>query len=546
MRRVHCCATVFATSLGSAHPSCRLRWLKSAGGLLARLAQRRRPRPGSGRGPLRRARRAGWSARQEPDRRPGARARVALSVPSLVDDLWEDTPPRQERAALQTLVSRVRTASADGLLESTPTGYALAVPPEHTDLGLARALLERARRADAGGDPARPPKRRDCALGSVARGAGRRTRDLLHSRPNSDAPPPPCATSCCCVRARSHRMHGDPSAALADLDPLVAASPLDEAVQLERLRALDAAGRRNDALRAFGELKARLLDPLGTRPGPELVALNASLAGRRRVCGRPPVTAAPGANRSAHGPQRTDRPRVRPRRCRRPRRHLPPDHDPRRRRTRQDATRAGGREPRRAHPGGGRASSWRACARATTSLSPSRRPSASGRHGPPGPATTRARSIDLRSRILGVLERTRDSAHRRQLRAHRRRGRRVGRGHPRLDDDRARARHQSRTRSRSAPSTCIRSIRSERPVADRHRPVDAGVGRPVSLGPAVALFVERARAARPGRRAARSMPWHGSATGSTGCRSPSSSPPHASARCRSTRSSAASATGSRS
>lgn len=45
-----------------------------------------------------------------------------LSVSSLVADLWDDAPPRQERAALQTLVSRLRTSSADGLVESTPGG----------------------------------------------------------------------------------------------------------------------------------------------------------------------------------------------------------------------------------------------------------------------------------------------------------------------------------------------------------------------------------------------------------------------------------------
>ncbi|MCB2572821.1 hypothetical protein KQ718_16665, partial [Listeria monocytogenes] len=75
-------------------------------------------------------------------------------VAALVEDLWDDAPPRQERAALQTLVSRVRTSSADGLLESTPAGYALAAAADSTYLGLARILLERARAAREAGDPA--------------------------------------------------------------------------------------------------------------------------------------------------------------------------------------------------------------------------------------------------------------------------------------------------------------------------------------------------------------------------------------------------------
>ena len=178
-------------------------------------------------------------------------ARGSVSVPSLVEDLWDDAPPRQERAALQTLVSRVRTASADGILESTAAGYALAVPPEHTDLGLARALLERARAAEQERDPARAANDATAALAlwrgdpgaelgdtplasELERAAGAVRSELLQ------------------LRARSHREEGDNAAALADLDPLIAASPLDEGLQRELLLTLDAAGRRNDAIRAFG------------------------------------------------------------------------------------------------------------------------------------------------------------------------------------------------------------------------------------------------------------------------------------------------------
>jgi predicted ATPase/DNA-binding SARP family transcriptional activator len=203
-------------------------------------------------------------------------ARGPVSVLSLVEDLWDDAPPRQERAALQTLVSRLRTASADGILESTAGGYALAVPPEHTDLGLARALLERARAAERVEDPARAANDAVAALA------------LWRGDPGADLGETPLASELhraagsvhselLLLAARSHRAAGDTSAALADLAPLLAASPLDEGLQRELLLTLDAAGRRNDALRAFDDFRSRLREALGTRPGPELVALNAAL-----------------------------------------------------------------------------------------------------------------------------------------------------------------------------------------------------------------------------------------------------------------------------
>ncbi len=65
---------------------------------------------------------------------------TASSVQTLVDDVWDHNPPRQERAALQTLVSRVRANIADGLLESTASGYALGVTAAQTDLGRASEL----------------------------------------------------------------------------------------------------------------------------------------------------------------------------------------------------------------------------------------------------------------------------------------------------------------------------------------------------------------------------------------------------------------------
>lgn len=203
-------------------------------------------------------------------------ARGAVSVAALVEDLWEDAPPRQERAALQTLVSRVRTTSADGLLASTPSGYALAVEPTGTDLGLARSLLERARTERAADDPVATARTASEGL-ALWRGepglelAGTRLADELATAARD------LRSDLLAVRAGAARESGDSATALADLQQLLAERPYDEALHAERMRALADAGRRSDALLAFADLKEALLDRLGARPGPELVALNAQL-----------------------------------------------------------------------------------------------------------------------------------------------------------------------------------------------------------------------------------------------------------------------------
>ena len=63
-----------------------------------------------------------------------------VGVDAIVDELWGEAPPRNAKAALQTLVSRLRGIAADGLVVSHPGGYSLGVAAEELDLGAASAL----------------------------------------------------------------------------------------------------------------------------------------------------------------------------------------------------------------------------------------------------------------------------------------------------------------------------------------------------------------------------------------------------------------------
>src|ERR1700746_1928472 len=67
---------------------------------------------------------------------------------ALIERLWPDDRPADAANALQSLISRLRAALRqagidNGVLESSPAGYRLAVPPEAVDA----VAFERAARA---------------------------------------------------------------------------------------------------------------------------------------------------------------------------------------------------------------------------------------------------------------------------------------------------------------------------------------------------------------------------------------------------------------
>lgn len=215
-----------------------------------------------------------------------------VGVEAIVDEIWGDAPPRNAKAALQTLVSRLRTVAADGVLRSVPGGYALGVDASQLDLSLAVQSS-----TDASADLAAL----DDALA------------LWRGEPGSDLGDAPIAEALAerAAAARSALLErrarvradlGDHAGAAADLDVLLALHPLNEQLVEAHLRELAASGRRVDALAAFAAFRERLGEELGVSPSAGLVALNAELlrdepappgaSGTRRRVG---VRAAPNA-----------------------------------------------------------------------------------------------------------------------------------------------------------------------------------------------------------------------------------------------------------
>ncbi|MFT4216572.1 MAG: BTAD domain-containing putative transcriptional regulator [Micropruina sp.] len=195
------------------------------------------------------------------------------SVEALTDQLWADEPPRAPRAAVQTLVSRLRTALPDGLIAFGAAGYSLTLDAAQTDLGQARlALVEAGKQTD----PATAVAALDRALG------------LWRGEPGADLGDAPVQEQ---LRARAEALRldliaerarrgaeaGDIVRAAADLAELVEARPFDESVLASYLENLAAQGRIPEALAAFAAHRERLADDLGSSPGAALVELNTRL-----------------------------------------------------------------------------------------------------------------------------------------------------------------------------------------------------------------------------------------------------------------------------
>src|SRR5918996_1747870 len=94
---------------------------------------------------------------------PGARLRALLialalepsrAVPkaTLVDWIWGEHPPSEAANALQRLVSRLRKALPEGLVEAQTDGYRLRVEPDAFDAVRFERLVAHARN---GADPQR-------------------------------------------------------------------------------------------------------------------------------------------------------------------------------------------------------------------------------------------------------------------------------------------------------------------------------------------------------------------------------------------------------
>jgi predicted ATPase/DNA-binding SARP family transcriptional activator len=209
----------------------------------------------------------------------------------LIDGMYGEFPPDGAANALQSQVSRLRTALKElAPVEFTAAGYRLVVEPDEVDVHVFERLAREGRTLLKNGEHARAASTVGEAM-ALWRGAA--FTDL------ADAP------FAAAQAARLEELRADAADdhvearlalgraedVLAELRETVAAQPLRERPRAQLVRALAAAGRPADALAAFEDARRTLADELGADPGPDLA--EAHLAVLRGETEKPAISALP-------------------------------------------------------------------------------------------------------------------------------------------------------------------------------------------------------------------------------------------------------------
>ena len=194
---------------------------------------------------------------------------------ALIGRLWPRERPTDAANALQSLVSRLRTALRqagvpEGVVESTPVGYRLAVPPEAVDAIAFESQARAGSQALAKGDAREAAGLLRAAL---SRWRGSALTDVAEEE---FAFAPIARLTELQAAATLDRIEADLALGLADaamigeLRELTAADQLAERPAALLMHALTAVGRQSEALAVYQRTREHLADRLGVDPSRQL------------------------------------------------------------------------------------------------------------------------------------------------------------------------------------------------------------------------------------------------------------------------------------
>jgi predicted ATPase len=226
----------------------------------------------------------------------GARGRT-VSVPALVEAVWDGSPPGDAAGAVQALVSRARRLGLP--VRAVSGGYRVPSDEVSVDIVQARELLGRARAALRSGDPAAARRTADAA------------RTLFPESPElTDAERVRLFADVTAARAQAALAGTGPPAGddpsggpgpsvEADLRILVGRTPPDEPSAALLVRVLAAGGRDAEALELVEHLRTDLAERYGSDPSSVVAQAHGALLrgelGPSAQAPRPPTGLPPSA-----------------------------------------------------------------------------------------------------------------------------------------------------------------------------------------------------------------------------------------------------------
>jgi DNA-binding SARP family transcriptional activator/class 3 adenylate cyclase len=200
-------------------------------------------------------------------------ANNVVSRDRLIDALWEDDPPETAQKALQVYVSGLRKLLGKQRLETKAPGYVLTVGQDELDLERFRELQESGRPAEAlalwRGAPLSDFASSHFAQADIARLEDERLA---------------------CLEERIDRelIAGRHAELTGELEALAADNPLRERLRGQLMTALYRSGRQADALEAYQQARATLVEELGIEPSRELRELQQAILNQDPALDRPP------------------------------------------------------------------------------------------------------------------------------------------------------------------------------------------------------------------------------------------------------------------
>jgi DNA-binding SARP family transcriptional activator len=225
------------------------------------------------------------------------RPNLAVPAARLVDALWGDDPPGSAANQVQGYVSGLRKALGKEAIETRGAGYVLRVAPRALDLQVFEELADEGSRALERGEP----DTASSALGrALALWRGPALADLA-DEPELDRVAgrlDELRVLALERRVEAELALGRHADVVGELEELIAEHPLRERPRGLLMTALARSGRQAEALEAFRQARATLVDELGIEPSGWLCALHSAILRQDPALALEPAEAARVALRS--------------------------------------------------------------------------------------------------------------------------------------------------------------------------------------------------------------------------------------------------------